>query len=238
MSQLSRPYLEEIGANVARVRERIAAAAARVGCRAQDVLLVAASKGVAPDRIAIAARAGVADFGENYVQEAQPKIAAVGRGVRWHFIGHLQTNKAKPAVALFDVVQTVDSERLARELDRRARVSGRRLRILLEVNTSGEPGKFGVQPDDAARLAEVVAGLEGLDLKGLMTMGRLGAAPDDARRGFALLRELAERIGRQLPGAMAWRSMGMSDDFEVAIEEGSNMVRVGSAIFGPRRQEG
>jgi len=234
MCALSQPC-PDIASTAARVRERIAAAAGRVARRAEDIVLVAASKGVPPDRIAVAARAGIADFGENYVQEAQPKIAAVGRGVRWHLIGHLQTNKAKPAVALFDVVQTVDSERLGLELDRRARAAGRCLTVLLEVNTSGEPTKFGVQPEHAMRLAEVAAGLEGLDLKGLMTMGRLGASPDEARRGFALLRDLAERVGRQLPGAMAWLSMGMSDDFEVAIEEGSNMVRVGTAIFGPRQ---
>jgi len=221
--------------NVARVRERIAAAAERVGRRAEDIVLVAASKTVSPDRIAVAAQAGVADFGENYVQEAQPKIAQIGRGVRWHFVGHLQTNKAKQAVALFDVVQTVDSERLAAELDRRARAAGRRLQVLIEVNTAGEETKFGAAPDDVLRLGEAVAGLDALELKGLMTMGRLGASPEDARPCYALLRRLYERLVAQTSGgSMTWLSMGMSQDFEVAIEEGSNMVRVGTAIFGPR----
>ena len=221
--------------NVARVRERIAAAAERVGRRAEDIVLVAASKTVSPDRIALAAQAGIADFGENYVQEAQPKIAQIGRGVRWHFVGHLQTNKAKQAVALFDVVQTVDSERLAAELDRRARAAGRTLPVLIEVNTGGEETKFGAAPDDVPRLAEAVAGLDALELKGLMTMGRLGASSEDARPCYALLRRLYERLAAQRSGgSVTWISMGMSQDFEVAIEEGSNMVRVGTAIFGPR----
>ena len=236
MSRLSGSDLD-IPANVARVRERIAAAAARAGRRAADIVLVAASKTVDPDWILAAAQAGMADFGENYVQEAQPKIARIGHGVRWHFVGHLQTNKAKQAVALFDIVQTVDSERLAAELDRRAHSAGRRLAVLLEVNTSGEETKFGVSPDETLRLAETVAGLEALELKGLMTMGRLGVEPAEARAGFALLRRVFDEVCRQLPGAeMAWLSMGMSGDFEVAIEEGSNMVRVGTAIFGPRPQ--
>jgi len=227
----------DIAANVARVRERIGAAAARAGRCAEDIVLLAASKTVDSDRILLAARAGIADFGENYVQEARPKIARIGHGVRWHFVGHLQTNKAKQAVALFDIVQTVDRERLAVELDRRAHAAGRRLPVLLEVNTSGEQTKFGVAPEEALRLAEVVAALPALELRGLMTMGRLGAGPEEARPGFALLRRLSEELRRPLPAAnITWLSMGMSGDFEVAIEEGSNMVRVGTAIFGARPQ--
>jgi pyridoxal phosphate enzyme (YggS family) len=234
MCALSEPHLH-IADNVARVRDRIAAAAERAGRRAEDIILIAASKTVEPERIFLAAQAGVADFCENYVQEAQPKIADVGHGVRWHFVGHLQTNKAKQAVALFDVVQCVDSERIAVELNRRARAAGRRLDILIEVNTSGEASKFGAAPEDAPRLAEFVSGLDGLALRGLMTIGRLGASPEDARPCFARLRELLERVSGRLAGAdMIWLSMGMSQDFEVAIEEGSNMVRVGTAIFGPR----
>jgi pyridoxal phosphate enzyme (YggS family) len=227
--------INDIAGNVARVRERIVRAAERAGRRAEDIVLVAASKTVEPDRIALATQAGVTDFGENYVQEAQPKIARLGRGARWHFVGHLQTNKAKQAVALFDVVQTVDSERLAAELERRARAAGRKLPVLIEVNTGGEETKFGAAPDDALGLAEAVAGLGALELKGLMTMGRLGASPEDARPCYALLRRLYERLAAQMPGgSVTWLSMGMSQDFEVAIEEGSNMVRVGTAIFGPR----
>jgi pyridoxal phosphate enzyme (YggS family) len=227
--------INDIAGNVARVRERIVRAAERAGRRAEDIVLVAASKTVEPDRIALATQAGVTDFGENYVQEAQPKIARLGRGARWHFVGHLQTNKAKQAVALFDVVQTVDSERLAAELERRARAAGRKLPVLIEVNTGGEETKFGAAPDDALGLAEAVAGLGALELKGLMTMGRLGASPEDARPCYALLRRLYERLAAQTSGgSVTWLSMGMSQDFEVAIEEGSNMVRVGTAIFGPR----
>ena len=236
MCALSEPNLH-IPDNVARVRGGIIAAADRAGRRAEDIVLVAASKTVEPERILLAAQAGSTDFCENYVQEAQPKIARIGRDVRWHFVGHLQTNKAKPAVALFDVVQSIDSERIAVELNRRARAAGRRLDVLLEVNTSGEASKFGAAPEDALRLAEVVAGLEDLALTGLMTIGRLGASPEEARPCFVLLRRLFERVWAQVGGdEMAWLSMGMSQDFEVAIEEGSNMVRVGTAIFGPRPQ--
>jgi hypothetical protein len=236
MSQFSGSHLD-IAGNVARVRERIGAAAARAGRCAEEIVLLAASKTVEPERILLAARAGIADFGENYVQEARPKIARIGHGVRWHFVGHLQTNKVKQAVALFDIVQTVDSERLAVELERRAHCAGRRLPVLLEVNTSGEETKLGVAPDQALGLAEVVASLPALELRGLMTMGRLGAGPEDARPSFALLRRLFEALRRQLPAAnITWLSMGMSGDFEVAIEEGSNMVRVGTAIFGARPQ--
>ncbi len=234
MCGLTQPDLD-IADNVARVRERIAAAAARVGRRAEGILLVGATKGVDPARIARALAAGVSDFGENYLQEARPKIARIGRGARWHLVGHLQTNKARAAVELFDMVQTLDSERLALELDRRARAAGRVQPVLLEVNTSGEQTKFGVSPDDALRLAETAAGRHALQLEGLMTIGRLGAQPQEARPDFALLRRLLERIAAALPGApMRWLSMGMSQDFEVAIEEGSNMVRVGTALFGPR----
>jgi len=227
----------DIAANIARVRERIGGAAARAGRCAEDIILVAAGKTVDPDHILLAAQAGIADFGENYVQEAQPKIARIGQGVRWHLIGHLQTNKAKQAVALFDVVQTVDSERLAVELDRRACAAerGRRLAVLLEVNTSGEQTKFGAAPDQALRLAEAISALSALELRGLMTMGRLGASPEEARPYYALLRRLFDELRERLPGAgISWLSMGMSGDFEVAIEEGSNMVRVGTAIFGAR----
>jgi len=199
------------------------------------VTLVAAAKGRTADEVRAAIRAGVSHVGHNYVQEALHMIPHVPEPVVWHMIGHLQTNKAGAAVELFDMVQTVDSERLALELDRRARAAGRVLPVLLEVNTSGEQTKFGVSPDDAPRLAEVVAGRDALRLEGLMTIGRLGVQPHEARPDFALLRELFERIAAALPGApMRWLSMGMSADFEVAIEEGSNMVRVGAAVFGPR----
>jgi pyridoxal phosphate enzyme (YggS family) len=234
MCALSQSHLD-IADNVARVRERVAAAAARVGRRPEDITLVAAAKTVAPELIADAAAAGITDVGENYVQEACAKIERLGRGVRWHLVGHLQTNKATQAVELFDLVQTVDSERLAQELDRRARAAGRRLAVLVQVNTSGEGTKFGVAGDDAPGLAEVVAGLQGLELRGLMTIGRFGAEPQAARPDFRLLRRLFEQIAARLPGApMTWLSMGMSQDFEVAIEEGANMVRVGTAIFGAR----
>ncbi len=216
------------------MQERIAQAAARRGAPAGSVALVAVTKGVAVERIEQAVAAGVTDLGENYLQEAQPKIEAIGRRARWHFLGHLQTNKVRAALPLFDVVQSVDSQRLAREISRRAAQAGLTAAILVEVNTSGEPAKFGVAPAELGGLLEVCAGLPALTVQGLMTIGRLGADEAGTRACFRELATLFARY-RDLPGVeMRWLSMGMSGDFELAIEEGSNMVRVGTAIFGPR----
>ncbi len=223
----------DIAANLARIRERIGRAAERAGRRPEEILLVAVAKGVTPARIRQAVAAGVTDIAENYVQEAAAKRPEVAEAVRWHLIGHLQRNKAGPAARLFDIVHTLDSLRLAQALGRRAAEVGRRLDVLIQVNTSGEPSKSGAAPEEAERLAEAVAAVEGLRLQGLMTIGRWDPFPERARPEFRLLAEVGRRL--QAGGLeMRWLSMGMTHDLEVAIEEGANLVRIGTGIFGPR----
>lgn len=197
--------------------------------------LVAVTKTVPAEVVAAAVGEGLTDLGENRVQEAESKVASVGRdGVRWHLIGHLQSNKAGRAVALFDRVHSVDDAEIAEALARRAVAAGRTLPVLIEVNVSGEATKFGVRPEDLGPLAERVRGLTGLSLDGLMTVGAPVGTPEEARGDFARLRGLREEVARRTGRPMPELSMGMSGDFEVAIQEGATMVRVGTAIFGER----
>jgi hypothetical protein len=178
---------------------------------------------------------GLEDLGENQVQEAEGKIAVVGRrAVRWHMVGHLQRNKAGRAADLFDRIHGVDRLELAQALSRRAEAAGRTLRVLVEVNVSAEPTKFGVTPERLEALLGVVAKLPGLALDGLMTVGPQVAWPEDARPGFAELRALRDRARSRLGLALPELSMGMSADYEVAVEEGATLVRVGTALFGAR----
>lgn len=217
----------DIRANLERVRERIAEAAERSGRRASDVRLVGVSKTVEAERIRRAVEAGLTALGENRVQEAKGKIAELGRPVSWHLVGHLQTNKAKDAVQLFDVIQSLDRLELARELDRRAAAAGRIVDALVEVNLGGEASKTGLAPAGVGGLLDGLAGLGHVRVRGLMTIPPVGD-PGETRGWFRALRKLAERHG------LAELSMGMSADFEVAVEEGATIVRVGAAIFGPR----
>jgi pyridoxal phosphate enzyme (YggS family) len=217
----------DVRANLERVRERIAAAAERAGRRAADVLLVGVSKTVDADRIREALAAGLPALGENRVQEAKAKVPVIGRAVPWHLVGHLQTNKVKDALELFDVIQSVDRLAVAEELQRRARAMGRSVDCLLEVNIGGEPQKGGFAPDAVGEALDAIARLGALSVRGLMAIPPVGAV-DDTRGWFRALAKLAEAHG--LPE----RSMGMSADFEAAIEEGATIVRVGSAIFGGR----
>jgi pyridoxal phosphate enzyme (YggS family) len=232
------PILQGFAARIAAVRARAASACARAGRDPATVTLLGASKGVAAERLREAARAGLACFGENRVQEARPKIEALAGfepRIEWHLIGHLQSNKAKPAAALFDWVHSVDSPALARELDRRAAEAGRRLAVLAEVNTSGEASKYGVPPDGAGPLIETLLACSALEPRGLMTVGPLTVDPDRARRAFRDLADTLREIRRAFPGGrLDQLSMGMSGDFEIAIEEGATIVRVGTALFGPR----
>jgi pyridoxal phosphate enzyme (YggS family) len=224
--------------NIARVRERIAAACQRAGRRVGDVKLVAVSKTVPPDRIRQAYEAGIRDLGENRVQETEAKRPLLSDlTVTWHLIGHLQSNKARPARELFHWVHSVDSQRLAAKLDKTAVCSGERLQVLLEVNLGDEPSKSGAKENQVLQLAGQVAGLETLELRGLMTVPPYLEDPELVRPFFRRLRELAEKIdSSHLAGvSMQHLSMGMSHDFEVAIEEGATIVRVGTAIFGERR---
>ncbi len=212
-------------------------AAKRAGRDPEEIKLVAVSKTVEPARIREAIEAGVTILGENYVQEARRKIEEIGHGIQWHMIGHLQSNKAKYAVTLFDYVHSIDGISLAREIDRRAAQKGRRVRALVEVNLSGETSKFGIAPEDVMELIQQVASLKHISIEGLMTMPPFFDEPERARPYFVRLRELRNRFRREeIEGVrMDELSMGMSGDFEAAIEEGATMIRVGTAIFGERR---
>ncbi len=215
---------------LARVEDRIAQAARRAGRRREEITLIGVSKVMPAAAIEQAYQAGLRHFGENYVQEFEAKSKELGRldGAVFHMIGHVQSNKAHLAAGLFDVIQTVDTARLARRLNE----AGKPLRVLLEVKLSPEETKTGVEEAELPALIETVRGCERLDLRGLMVMPPWPKNPEDSRPYFRRLRELAERHG--LPEL----SMGMSGDFEVAIEEGSTMIRVGTAIFGSRKRAG
>lgn len=224
-----------IADNLAAVQERIAAAARQAGREPGEVTLVAVSKTHGADKVGQAWAAGQTVFGENYVQESREKIPALGPGPLWHFIGHLQSNKARLAAELYDVMQSVDRLKLAKALERRALELDKRLGVLLQVNVGGEAQKAGCSPEDAPALAQAVAELPGLELMGLMTMPPFFDDPQRARPLFAQLRELAAKLAVDLPeGSMRHLSMGMSGDFEAAIAEGATLVRVGTAIFGDR----
>lgn len=233
-----------IESNLARVRDRIAAACLRAGRPAGSVRLVAVSKRIDDSLLIAACRAGQWTFGENRVQDAlarlesfPPRLRAAGLDpapLRWDFIGTLQANKVRKAVGRFALLHGVDSAGLARRVDRVAGELGVRQPFLLQVNASGEASKHGLEPDDAVAAAAELADLEHAELRGLMAMARFGAPEQELRRTFATVRAAAERAagacGRPLPEL----SLGMSGDFEIAVEEGATLVRVGTAIFGPR----
>jgi pyridoxal phosphate enzyme (YggS family) len=200
------------------------------------VELVAAAKTKTPAEILEAVEAGVALIGENYVQEAADAFAAVGRRARWHFIGHLQSNKAKKAVEIFDAIETVDSADLAREIDKRCRTAGKTMSVLIEINSGEEDQKFGVAPAAAEALLREIAALPNLKIEGLMTLGPFDGDPEAARPYFKITKDLFDRIGALgIPGVEMKRlSMGMTNSFRVALEEGANRIRLGTLIFGPR----
>ncbi len=227
--------MADVDVRLRRVRDCIAHAADRAGRDPAAVTLIGVTKGVEAARVQDAVTAGLRDFGENWIQEAAPKIAAVGPGPRWHLVGHLQRNKVRAAVAAFAVIQTIDSLRLAEAVDRAAGRLDRLMPVLLEVNVAGEATKYGCAPDDVERLLRAIGGCRHLAPIGLMTVGPLVEDPEALRPVFRQLRVLRDRL-RAGVGGEAFRelSMGMSGDFEVAIEEGATVVRVGRAIFGER----
>ncbi|MDD5154089.1 MAG: YggS family pyridoxal phosphate-dependent enzyme [Desulfovibrionales bacterium] len=223
--------------NIDAVQKRIYEAASRTGRDPSTVKLLAATKAVPAAGIREAVSCGLTLFGENYIQEARTKIEEVGLGVSWHFIGRLQTNKARYAVRLFDLIHSLDNEDLAMELNRRAAAVPRIMPVLIEVNLSGEENKGGIVPDALLPFLEKVAVLPNLSVRGLMTMPPFFADPEKARPYFRRLKELGEEIQvRNIPNIRLEEvSMGMTGDFEVAIEEGATIVRIGTALFGPRR---
>jgi PLP dependent protein len=220
--------VNEVGHNIERVRERSEAAAKRAGRQPEDVRLVAVSKTVEPERIEAALTAGQMCFGESKVQEAKAKIPAVSGRAHWHLVGHLQTNKAREAVALFELIHSVDSVKLAAELNKWAERAGKTQAILLEINVSGEASKFGLKPEDLDAALNEINKLPRLEVQGLMTIAPFKENAEEVRPDFRRLRELRDATGlREL-------SMGMTHDFEIAIEEGATLVRIGTAIFGER----
>ncbi|HEX8390749.1 MAG TPA: YggS family pyridoxal phosphate-dependent enzyme [Longimicrobium sp.] len=226
------PHL--LAERVARVRDGIERARARAG-RPDPVTLVAVTKTHPAETVRAAIAAGLADVGENRVQEMDDKVADIGRGaVRWHLIGHLQRNKAARAVALADLIHSLDSLRLAQELSREAVRAGVEVNALVQVNTSGEESKFGLAAHEALEAAAAMAALPGLRLRGMMTMAPFTGDDGVVRRTFAAARLLCEDAARQIPGFGRELSMGMSNDYEAAVEEGSTLVRVGSTLFGDR----
>ncbi len=228
---ISKSDTHAIETNLAAVRARIDAAALRAGRDPASVTLVAATKSVEPARVAAAITAGLRDCGENIVRDGQERITALGdtaKLVTWHFIGHLQSNKSGAALEHFDIVHSVDSERLAQQLSRRAEAIGRTARILLEVNVAAETSKYGFSPDEVGAAVSAISHLPNLQLEGLMTVAPAVPEAEQIRPVFRELRQLAEA------NSMKQLSMGMTDDFEVAIEEGATLVRIGRAIFGER----
>jgi pyridoxal phosphate enzyme (YggS family) len=231
--------MNAIEANLLNVRKRLEAAALACGRRPGDITIVAVSKNFSRDCIAAAAAAGQSHFGENRVQEAETKIPgfAPAPGLTWHMIGHLQSNKAHRAAELFDVVHSVDSIKLAGRLNQAADALGKRLSVLIQVDLGREETKFGAERSEVAGIVAAVGGFGSLRLDGLMTIPPYFEDPELVRPYFAGLRELGHSLSAESPGCLGagHLSMGMSHDFEVAVQEGATIVRLGTAIFGERR---
>ena len=202
----------------------------------EGVRLVAAAKTRTPDEIAEAVAAGIRIIGENYVQEAEKAYQLIGNKAEWHYIGHLQTNKVKKAVALFDMIETVDSIEIAAEIDKRCKQIGKTMPVLVEINSGREAQKAGVYPENAEHLIKAIAAMKNIRVMGLMTMGQLTAQTEELRACFRETKKLYDSIKKLnlLNVEMRYLSMGMTDSYKIALEEGANMIRIGSKIFGQR----
>jgi pyridoxal phosphate enzyme (YggS family) len=220
--------------NLERIQRQIAAACQRAGRAPDSVTLLAVAKTQPPEVVRAAADLGLTLFGENKVQEARAKIPLCPGKLRWHFIGHLQSNKCRDAVELFEMIQSVDSLPLARELNKRAEQASKTIPILLEVNVAGEGSKFGYAPERLLAEVKELNALPRLEIQGLMSVPPWSPEPEKSRPHFRRLRELKEQCEQLLGAPLPHLSMGMSGDFEVAIEEGATLVRIGTALFGPR----
>lgn len=226
-----------VSENIQIIRNKIADTANRCGRRADEITLVAVTKTVNVNLIQQAIDAGIREIGENRVQEARMKLGEVNRKIQWNLIGHLQTNKVKYAVEMFDLIQSVDREEVALEIQKRAMGINKRQRVLIQVNTSAEETKSGCLPEETENLVRSCAQLSGLQVQGLMTIGPLTGDKEKVKASFQTLKRLFDNISElQIPNVtMRHLSMGMSQDYEMAIEEGSTMVRIGTAIFGERQ---
>jgi len=223
----------DIRENINRLKERIEKAANRVNRNPDEITLVAVTKTVPPDIILQAIDCGIKIIGENRVQEAKEKFNIIGNRVQWHMVGHLQTNKVKDALKIFSLIHSLDSIKLAEEIEKRATNTAE---CLIEVNTSGEPTKFGIKPEDLFKFYEDLKNFKKIKVLGLMTIGPGWAItdPEASRSSFKLLHDLRDELAQAFDQDFPILSMGMTSDFEIAIEEGSNMIRIGTAIFGPR----
>jgi pyridoxal phosphate enzyme (YggS family) len=230
---------EQIRERLVRVREQIARAAERAGRSAEEITLIAVSKTFDSATVQQAVDAGACDLGENRVQEGITKVALIKGDVRWHLIGHLQSNKARPAVEAFDVIHTIDSSQLAERLDRVAGELARRPEVLVQVDLAHEPAKSGADEGELPAIIEALDSASHLEFRGLMTLPPFFDSPEQTRPYFRRLREILDGLnrGRALEQRLTELSMGMSHDFEAAIEEGATMVRVGTAIFGTRETQ-
>jgi PLP dependent protein len=224
--------------NIVKIRQRIDSACVRVNRDPREITIVAVTKGRSADQIKEALDSGLADIGENMVQEALGKYNAICAGqhaerMKWHLVGHLQTNKAREAVKIFSLIHSLDSRHLAEEINKQAAKINKLQDVLIEVNVSGEASKFGIKPEEAADFIKDISGFRGINIKGLMTIAPIAGNPENARPYFRILRELRDKIHRFGICDLGFGilSMGMTDDFEVAIEEGATMVRIGRAIF-------
>jgi PLP dependent protein len=228
----------EIEANLERINSAIATAAEKAGRHVEEIQLVAVSKTHPAESVRAAFDAGQVLFGESRVQEARAKIPLLPSSLRWHFIGHLQKNKIRHALPFFELLHSVDSLALAQDVDRIAAEDGLLPRVLLEVNVAGEGSKFGFQPDALRAELEALLQLNRLTIEGLMTIPPLAPEAESSRKHFIALRELRDELEKEFHVQLPQLSMGMSDDFAGAIEEGATLVRVGTAIFGKRIKAG
>ena len=226
----------DLAANIDSVQQRISNACARAHRARETVTLVAVTKGQPPEVVSEAARLGLALFGESKVQEAKAKIPLCSGRLRWQMVGHLQTNKCRDAVELFEMIQSVDSLKLAEEINQRAEQAAKRMPILLEINVVGEASKFGYKPDQLLAELEQLNSLRRIELQGFMTVPPWTPEPEQVRPVFRQMRDLKQQCEERLGFPLPHLSMGMTGDFEVAIEEGATMVRIGTALFGERRK--
>ncbi len=223
--------------NLERVREQIAQAAAKAGRDVKDVELVAIAKTHRAEKVREAVESGQTLFGESRVQEARAKITELSSNIRWHFVGHLQKNKVRQALPLFEMIHSVDSFALAQDINRIAEEEGLYPRVLLEVNVAGEGSKFGFAPDDLREQMEMLLALPRLSIEGLMCIPPLAVESEDSRKFFVQVRELRDSLEKEFNMKLPQLSMGMTQDFSIGIQEGATLVRVGTAIFGERSKK-